>query len=330
MKILFVCALILLLTVIHGKQHYSRRFLKSSRSKEDSKDDTSLKQQSIFANKLPNLFTNAIKQSLYEQEVEDINAVHKFESHMVRRLIVMPLTDNFKPHQADAMHGKIQYGDKCSLPTSVGRLIYENRYEAPWIFEIKPVRNNTSVWANNKSEELPPADADRHNQTADAFVSKYFAPGKLSKAYVSPLDFRSPENYIFLPQWLMRDLDLKVNDQVDVSLLRMKLASLVIFQPLTLDWDELMEKVVDPKTLLEHEINKYSSLTAGSTIYINIHGKEYPICVKETIAEGGISVRGVRVQDADVRTDIDRGVLNALQKLQSRSPAAPPTPSPFE
>jgi hypothetical protein len=51
----------------------------------------------------------------------------------------MPLTDAFQPHQADQMHGKIQYGDKCSLPTSIGRLIFEKRYEVPWIFEIKPL-----------------------------------------------------------------------------------------------------------------------------------------------------------------------------------------------
>ena len=55
----------------------------------------------------------------------------------------------------------------------------------------------------------------------------------------------------------------------------------VVFQPCSLGWDMLVEGAEegqggkDPKTVLEHEINKYSSLTAGSTIYIEHEGQEY-------------------------------------------------------
>ena len=80
-----------------------------------------------------------------------------------------------------------------------------------------------------------------------------------------------------------------------------------------------MKDYPDPKALLEHEINKYSSLTAGSTIYIEIKGKEYPIFVKKTQAEGGVSVIAVRVQDSDVKTDIDRTLLDDLKKKQKES-----------
>ena len=53
----------------------------------------------------------------------------------------------------------------------------------------------------------------------------------LDKAYISPLDFRSPENYIFIPKWLMKTLGLKPNDLVDISFVRINLAGLVVFQP---------------------------------------------------------------------------------------------------
>jgi hypothetical protein len=211
---------------------------------------------------------------MYEQEVEDVNAVHKIDNHLVRRLIVMPLTEAFKPSRADLMHEKIQYGDKCSLPTSIGRLIFEKRYDVPWIFEISP--------ANKDSNSKITISAGSGNASATV----------LKKAYISPLDFRSPENYIFLPQWLMKCLNLEPNDLVDISFVRMKLAELVVFQPLSLEWDDLMKECHDPKALLEHEINKYSSLTAGSTIYISIKGVEYPLFVKDTIAEGGVAVEG--------------------------------------
>jgi hypothetical protein len=136
--------------------------------------------------------------------------------------------------------------------------------------------------------------------------------GKVKKIYVSPLDFRSPENYIFLPRWIMHDLGLQSNDLVDISFVRIKLANLVVFQPLSTNWDDLLNEYPDPKVLLEHEINKYSSLTAKSTIYIEIKGIEYPLYVKQTFSEGDISVNAVRVMDSDVKTDIDRKIIDAL------------------
>lgn len=261
-------------------------------------------------------WNRAIKQTLYEQEVEDVNAVHKIDNHLARRLIVMPLTDVFKPHQADLMHGKVQYGDKCSLPTSIGRLIFEKRYEVPWIFEIKPVRGVRTPFAQHvvddaKVLKLDPQETEGGAKST-AVLTQQAQP--LDKAFISPLDFRSPENYIFLPKWLMHDLALAPNDLVDVSFVRIKLADLVVFQPLSLQWDTLLEKVKDPKALLEHEINKYSSLTAGSTIYIEIDKQEYPLYVKATYAAGGVAVKAVRVQDSDIRTDIDRSILDELKK----------------
>lgn len=224
-------------------------------------------------------WNRALRQTIYEQEVEDINAVHKIDNHLVRRLIVMPLTEAFKPNQADLMHEKIQYGDKCSLPSSIGRLIFEKRYDVPWVFELVPVKK--TIEESSISET-----SDNSNELSTI-------KSEMQKAYISPLDFRSPENYIFLPQWLMKCLKLKPNDLVDISFVRIKLAELVVFQPLSLAWDELMSKSIDPKAVLEHEINKYSSLTAGSTIYIAVKGVEYPLFVKSTIAEGGVSVEGI-------------------------------------
>lgn len=106
------------------------------------------------------------------------------DNHLARRLIVLPLTESFNPSQASGMHGKVQYGDKCSLPASLGKIIFEKPYEVPWLFEVKPV-----------SRIL------HNNQAFDA--SSLRTGAVVQKAFISPLDFRSPENYIFLPKWLM-------------------------------------------------------------------------------------------------------------------------------
>ena len=94
---------------------------------------------SINGSFISKAWANAQKMTVFEQEVEDVNAVHKIDNHLARRLIVMPLTEEFNPNQASEMRDKIEYGDKCSLPASLGTLIFGKPYEVPWIFEMKPV-----------------------------------------------------------------------------------------------------------------------------------------------------------------------------------------------
>lgn len=282
----------------------------------------------VEGNVLSHAMARALKRTMFEQEVEDQNAIHRADNHLVRRLIVMPLTDAFNPHQANGMHGKVQYGDKCSLPASIGREIFEKPYEVPWIFEIKPVRDENEIpkkarrLGSSDEEEVQEAnkctstDEDMTKKGDDKTIPNISSFHKvLDKAYISPLDFRSPENYIFLPRWMMKNLNLTVDDVVDVSFVRIKLAALVTLTPLTLAWDDLVRgEGVDPTTILEHEVNKYSSLTAGSTIAIEYKGIEYPLYVKETKAEGGVAVRGVRVQDSDIKVDIDCSFLELQKK----------------
>jgi hypothetical protein len=62
-------------------------------------------------------------------------------------------------------------------------------------------------------------------------------------------------------------------------------------------------------TILENEINKYSTVTAGSTIAIKYDNEVYPLYVLKTISEDDISVWGVCIQDSDVRIEIDNSAL---------------------
>lgn len=251
----------------------------------------------LFPIAIGNLISSALKMTLLEQEVEDKNSLHRVGDHLQRRLICLPLSDAFAPSAVHGMHGKVQHGDKCSLPASIGRLIFGRPYEVPWLFEVTPVKKASR-------EDAQPAPA---SSLAPMSV-------QLSKAYVSPLDFRAPENYIFMPQWALRSLGLSPFDEVDVSFVRIKLAALVVLQPLSLEWDALVESGRNPRSVLEHEVNKYSSLTAGAVISIDVDGTTYSFFVKETQAEGGVAVRGVRVQDSDIKVDIDRSYLELLKK----------------
>ena len=262
-------------------------------------------------NFLGKAFSRSLRQTLREMEIEDDNAVKRIDDRLERRLIVMPLEEEFNPSQASEMHGKIQHGDKCSIPASLGRLIFDKPYEVPWLFEITPVRDED--YTKSIVSFLPPGLNAKKTIELDALP--------LDKAYISPLDFRSPENFIFLPQWLMKSLDLKPNDLVNISFIRIKLASLVVLQPLSLEWDELLAQDHNPKTILEHEVNKYSSLTAETVISIEFKGTVYPFFVKEVRAEGNLAVQGVRIQDSDVKVDIDRELLDELIERKKHEPA---------
>ena len=171
-----------------------------------------------FVNKA---WTSAVKTTMFEQEVEDVNSMHRIDNHLVRRLIVMPLNDAFNPNQANGMHGKVQYGDKCSLPGSIGTLIFEKPYEVPWLFEVKPVNRAKTLEekiaqtedSKGKVSEITRGLGDSENSVEEeeeeelADLDPENLPDStlpavkvLDKAYISPLDFRAPENYIFMPQ----------------------------------------------------------------------------------------------------------------------------------
>lgn len=256
------------------------------------------------------IVANAWKRALIEQQVEDVNVIHKFSDRLVRRCIALPLDESFCPNKANEMFGKLQYSDKCSLPSSLGQYIFDKPVEAPWLFQIRTC---------SEDPEIPREDEDFDElQEDDGIAGK---PSSMKEvptrtAYCSPLDFRAPENYVFLPRWLMSYLDINENGIIELEFVRMKLASLVTLQPLTPRWDDLLKRIGgDPRNLLEHEINKFSTLTTGSTITIEIDKVEYPFFVKDIKGEGNQSLDGARIQDSDVRVDIDRSYIdNLLQK----------------
>ena len=114
----------------------------------------------------------------------------------------------------------------------------------------------------------------------------------------------------------MKSSDLKSFDLVDISFIRIKLAELVVLRPQTLTCDNLMKKKGNLKLAWAKQILsancKYSALTAGSEIVIEVDGTELPLLVKETRAEGGLAVQGARIQDSNVKVDIDRSLLDKI------------------
>jgi hypothetical protein len=123
----------------------------------------------------------------------------------------------------------------------------------------------------------------------------------------------------------MRALGVKVQDRVRVSFVRLQLPTKVVLQPLNQTWDTIFMNSSsgssrsgsfgsggsrrDPAHILEHQLNKFSTLTAGAVISLEIEGIEYSFLIKDIQGETGVSVYGARVQDSDISVEIDRNAL---------------------
>ena len=278
------------------------------------------------------LIRSALLQSKLEYSVLLSNSEANALDHIKANLIALPLAPSFSstvgPLQGQGR--KLQFSDKCSLPPSIGRRLFKKPYEVPWIFEIKKVfsaedddaaggnsnSNNNNSINNNDIDGAVAPDLKMRNEISSvqlADSSSISAPVAPLCSYCSPLDFRAPEAYIFMPQWLMRFLHVSPYDVVTVSLVRLQLASLVKVELLSKNWNEIMDGQHPTSLILEKELNKYSSLTAGADITVSFNRQELLLRVKETRGKEGLSVRAVRIQDADVQFDIDQSSLSKSQ-----------------
>lgn len=222
-----------------------------------------------------------------EQEVEDYNAVfiasskNRAESTSKRRLICLPLDDRFDPPMGQFSHEHIQTGDKMSLPRVFWQSIELNEAQVPWLFSVSRVDGVTGERVD---------------------VPEDLAAAQLDEVVGGPLDFRAPQNYVFLPWWMMRALGLQPRDVVDVKLVTtVAPGSLAKLRPHS---SSFAKDISNPQAVLETELRHYSSLTKGSTIAFDYNSKRYWFDVVELrSAPRGDKQPMVKVQDCDIATD---------------------------
>eukprot|EP00922_Rhytidocystis_sp_ex-Travisia-forbesii_P042375 GHVS01063303.1.p1 GENE.GHVS01063303.1~~GHVS01063303.1.p1 ORF type:complete len:263 (-),score=23.54 GHVS01063303.1:65-853(-) len=202
-----------------------------------------------------------------EQCVEDANRLETHYGTLVRYYVVMPLTNLFQPPIGHFSHGHALQGDKISLPRSVLDLIMQRKVEVPWQFALRTTPSSETLQCQK-----------RH-------VS------------ASVLDFRAPENYVFIPPWMMTHLKLRARDVVQCDLVKLPEAVTLILRPHS---DEFFN-IPRHRAVMENRLRHYSSLTKGSTIVLKHSGKEYQLDVVD-ITSGGLSLSMASIQDCDVAT----------------------------
>jgi len=193
-------------------------------------------------------------------------------------------------------HGHIQTGDKISLPSCFMTTIKLNQAEVPWLFKV------TRVEQNNEKDQDGDGSGSGSRVDVDVVSKGYAAENNINELVAGPLDCRAPSNYCFMPWWMMRALQLKPLDQVDIQLIKtIPPGSLVKLRPHSSDFSK---DISNAQAVLETELRHYSSLTKGSTIAFDYNGKRYWFDVEELrSAPKGEKQSMVKLQDCDVATD---------------------------
>ncbi len=81
----------------------------------------------------------AIELANLEQELENVNVMHKYDRRIERVLMVMPLTEQFDPPVGQFGQGHVQFSDRASIPRSVVMEVVRRKLDVPWQFEIARV-----------------------------------------------------------------------------------------------------------------------------------------------------------------------------------------------
>lgn len=158
----------------------------------------------------------------------------------------------------------------------------------PWLFEVSRVDGVTTT-----PRVSQPVNEHHHPSSAN-----------LSRAVGGALDFRSPENYAFLPTWMFKALGLRPRDVVDIRLVtKTPPGSAVRLRPHT----SAFVNINNHQAVLETELKHYSALTLGTTIPFDYRGERYYFDVVDLrSAPRGERVPMAKVQDCDIAAEFVR------------------------
>ncbi|KFH08306.1 ubiquitin fusion degradation protein UFD1AP, partial [Toxoplasma gondii VAND] len=252
-----------------------------------------------------------------EQRVEDLNILFRQQGSTDRVYLVLPLSEALNPPADHFSHNHIMEGDKAILPREVLPLLLERQWDAPWhfllekVFDLCDSEALTTTPPRFAAERLPQAlpggdKAANAECEGEKKARQRTSPRRVS---VSVLDFSAPRNFIFLPLWVMKALDLRPFSIVACKWERLPLAGHVTLQPTSWAFVRAVQATGrDIQKVLEEEIRHYSSLTANSVIPVKIQGQTFRLYVRQIQAEGnaanGEDADHVCVQDSDVATTL--------------------------
>nr|GMD92436.1 ubiquitin fusion degradation protein 1 homolog [Ipomoea batatas] len=111
------------------------------------------------------------------------------------------------------------------------------------------------------------------------------------------LEFSAEEGFVYMPQCMMNNLGLNELDLVTVANVDLPKGDYLKLRPHT---TEFLNKVKNPKEVLEATFREHSCLTAGDTVVVCYDGERFKVDVVETRPSDAVSVI-----DTDCNVDFD-------------------------
>ncbi|SCQ16153.1 ubiquitin fusion degradation protein 1, putative [Plasmodium ovale] len=262
------------------------------------------KPYSNILTKIKNYTIKAIYKTKLLTYVNDINNLNLGNGKNEFYLIAMPLSEKFNPFVGTFCHGNIQYSDKASLPIFIYDILLNTHIEVPWNFVIEKV-----------DIKMGPIYQKMNMPEVNKFC-EYENVNALDRVFINVLDFKAKKNFIFLPTWVMKSLQLKCFDVVRLKFVKLDTASSVVLQPHHKKFFNLSEpKVIEQRgkesssaeqwaiKILEEKLRYYSCITKNSTIRIRHNNVDYHFDVVRIDSEKKKNVEVASIQDTDVIFD---------------------------
>ena len=120
----------------------------------------------------------AMERAAFEQEIEDYNAFQRGEGSLHRRMVCLPLTDNFDPPPGQQGHGKLQVGHNGHIMFNIIIAVasFHRRLQPP-------------IAATSAPQSRAPLAPTTHQVSDRVSVPKEFAMGVLARKPEPPWQF---------------------------------------------------------------------------------------------------------------------------------------------
>jgi ubiquitin fusion degradation protein 1 len=260
-----------------------------------------------------------LSHSFSEQRLDDINNQLSRQNLLQRRLFILPLTTEYIPSRYHSLYEKEQYCDKCSLPKSLGSEIerLSEQITGPCTWEMRRYKPEGEDWSSSEYDGRDEDGLLMKDKIREEDHQKQ-SEEKKSRVYVTSLDYRAPENYLYVPQWIMRSLRVSSFDQIELKYVQLSPVSRVTLRPLTPTWRRLTSgrySSKDLREIIENQLSSYTTLTVKTKIPVCVNSDVLEFEVAECQDRRGVCVDGVLIQDQDVETVIDDSLLPPPSRL---------------
>ncbi|RMD43189.1 hypothetical protein DV735_g1929, partial [Chaetothyriales sp. CBS 134920] len=138
------------------------------------------------------------------------------------------------------------------------------------------------------------------------------------RTHAGVLEFIAEEGRIYLPQWLMRTLDLEPGDLLQIKSTDLPPGDYIKLKPQSADFLDIS----DPRAVLENAFRGFSCLTKGDIFSFSYNDQIYDIAVIEVKPDN--DTHGIVTMETDLKVDFDTpvGYKEPERKSGTSTPAS--------